>query len=123
MSNDPFPLPSLQVPEDVESGKVMAALCYLWYPLPIVGLVVTIICLAQAKNAFAVFHGKQSLMLCIFLVASSLLAIVLIGFLGLLFGLVLMILGILNALRGQYKPLPLIGGFAEKWFAGIQKKA
>jgi uncharacterized membrane protein len=37
-------------------------------------------------------------------------------------GLVLCILGLVNALQGKMKPLPIIGGFANKIFGSIQKK-
>ncbi len=75
----------------------------------------------EAKNdAFAKYHANQQLNLLLFWVvgsvASTVLAFVLIGALLMpivwIAGLVFMVLGIMNASKGEMKPLPLIGGFS-----------
>jgi len=38
-----------------------------------------------------------------------------------LFLVVLDIMGLVNAIKGEMKPVPLIGQFAEDWFKGIKK--
>jgi len=35
--------------------------------------------------------------------------------------LIMVVLGVINALNGRYQPLPLIGRFGEEWFGGMQK--
>ena len=131
------PAAGQQIAEDIEPGKTMAILCYI--PVAMVGLIVSIICVVQANNAYSLYHAKQSLALAIVGVAAGLLyipigiACAFIPFLllflfplaiiiGIAF-LVLMIIGIINAAGGKYKPLPLVGGLADKFFGKIQKKS
>lgn len=114
-------------PADVESGKMMAALCYL--PVTPVNLVLSIICLVQKNNAFSLYHAKQSMALMIVMLIALAICIplmciaigaVLCPIVGVA-SLVFAILGIVNAAGGQYKPLPLVGGLADRLFGGIQK--
>lgn len=68
-------------------------------------------------NAFAKYHANQQLLLLLFLIigntAASILTIILIGLLIYpvvwIFGLVCMILGIMNVVNEKQKPLPFIG--------------
>lgn len=123
---------------DVEGGKLMALLCYL--PISPVNVVVSIICLAQRNNAFSLYHAKQSLALFFVTVLTmgSAFAIMMLAYVysssaigmilgvclygaGGLFCFVLMILGLVNASSGKYKPLPFIGGVAAAMFGRIRK--
>src|SRR5262249_55202745 len=114
-------------PKDIESGKTMAILCYL--PIALVNLIVSIVCLSQKNNAFSLYHAKQSLALiiCTFIAMAICIPLMCIGIgiVGwLLVGptvLVLTILGIINAASGHYKPLPLVGGFAARWFTAMKQ--
>lgn len=72
----------------------------------------------EAKdNSFAKFHANQQLLLLLFLIigntAASILTVILIGLLLYpmvwIFGLVCMVMGILNVVNDREKPLPLIG--------------
>ena len=99
---------------DVEKNKVMAIVGYI---IPIMFFIPLV---TDAKNSpFAKFHANQQLVLLIcgigFNVAVMILSSILrfLGFIG-IFGLVLFVLaimGIINAARGEMKPLPVIGGF------------
>ncbi|MDX1640342.1 MAG: DUF4870 domain-containing protein [Balneolaceae bacterium] len=68
-------------------------------------------------NPFAKYHANQQLLLLLFLVigntAASILTVILIGLLIYpivwIFGLVCMIMGIMNVINEREKPLPLIG--------------
>ncbi len=112
---------------DVESGKLMAVLCYL--PVSPVNLIISIVCLVQKNNAFSLYHAKQSLALLIVTVIAMAISLALVCVVVGLFlypivaiaFLVLTILGIVNAASGKYKPLPLIDGLAAKMFGGIRK--
>ena len=81
------------------------------------------------NNAFSLYHAKQCLMLWLVGIVggilSAVLAVVCVGvILGLLlaiFGLVLTIMGIINASNGVVKSLPVIGRWGEDWFKGIVK--
>jgi uncharacterized membrane protein len=102
--------------KSADEGKLWAFLAYL---LSIIGFVLVI--LLQKNNKFAMYHAKQSLVLFITAVIISIVGTVIpvIGWfiiipLGNLLVLVLWIVGIINALTGKEKPLPLIGKFADK---------
>ena len=100
-------------------GKIFAFLCYL---ITIIG--VLIVLLTKKEDKFAVYHAKQGLVLFISwiivgVVASVLLVVPILGWLigfGLYtFMLILWIMGMVNALGGKEKPLPVIGQFADKF--------
>jgi uncharacterized membrane protein len=120
-------LPLNHDPNDVETGKMMAVLCYL--PISPVNLVLSIVCLVQKNNAFSLYHAKQSMaLILVTIVAAAISAVLICVGIGLILYplvavgfLVLTILGIVNAAGGKYKPLPLIDGLAAKMFGGIQK--
>ncbi len=102
--------------EDIEKHRAFAIISYLWI-LFVVGL------LAAPNSKFARYHANQGLVLFLASIIASV-GCVIIGFIPFvnmtlmlvapllwLGGLVLMILGIVNAAGGQCKPLPLIGHF------------
>ncbi len=105
-------------PQDIENNKVMAVLAYL-------GVLVFVPMFAAKESKFAHYHVNQGLVLFIAEVAYAILYAILssillaiswrlyvitriIGLLSLVF-LVLSILGIVNALNGKAKELPVIG--------------
>lgn len=103
-------------PQDIQDNKVMALLAYL-------GFLFLVPLLAAPNSKFARYHANQGLVLFIFeaiagVVAGIICVIPVAGWIigGILssavgiFGLVLTILGIVNAVNGQAKQLPLIGG-------------
>ena len=107
--------------QDVEQNKVMAVLAYF-------GILVLIPILAAKESKFARFHANQGLILLITGVAYSIFVQVVIkivafisyalaGIVGIALGLawllllVLAIIGIINAVKGEFKQLPLIGQF------------
>ena len=91
---------------DVEPGKLWAILSYL---VPILVAVPLI----QKDNDFSLFHARQTLVLLIFGIPTC--GGCIIG------GLVLAVMGAMNAYNGKYEPLPLIGKFGEEWFGTIRK--
>ena len=92
-----------------EKNTGMAALSYL-------GILVLVPLLTEAKkDPFVKFHAKQGLVLLICWVIGGF--VIWIPFVGWLIGLgilVLAIIGIVGALGGSQKPLPVIGSYAEK---------
>ncbi|MNH99809.1 Chloroplast import component protein (Tic20) [compost metagenome] len=94
---------------DVETNKIIALLSYILFFLPL---------LAAKDSPFAMYHANQGLLLLLTAFASNLVLsiIPIIGWILLPFAnlaiLVFIILGILNALNGKMKPLPLIGGIS-----------
>lgn len=95
--------------ENIENVKVVAAVAYILFFVPLI---------TNPDSQFAKYHANQGLVLLITAIVlnmiSGVLMAVLIGFLLLplvsLFVIVLAIMGIVNALNGEMKPLPLIGG-------------
>ena len=105
---------------DIEQNKMLALFSYL-------GILVLIPILAAPNSKFARFHANQGLVLCICEIAWSIIATIITAILGvigfwvlsLLFGLVafvvwvvflvFVIMGIVNAVGGKAKALPLLG--------------
>jgi uncharacterized membrane protein len=107
-------------PQDIESNKVMAILAYF-------GILVLIPLFAAKESKFARYHVNQGLVLFIAEVAYGIVYAILssiiwaiswrlyfitriIGIFSLVF-LVLSVIGIVNAVNGQAKELPVIGKF------------
>jgi len=101
--------------EDVEKNKVMAIIGYIFPILFFVPLLGD----ESKKSPYAKFHANQQLILLIFCFAgyfiSSFLMVILIGFLLMpiiwIASIVFMIMGIINAAKGEMKKLPIIGDF------------
>lgn len=105
--------------QEIEDGKVFAILSYV---IPLFFIVPLI----QRNNEFALFHAKQVLLLSIAAIvingalSVSCFLVFLVPIVGTL-SLVLAIVGLINAIKGEFKPIPLIGKFAIDWFKGIGK--
>ena len=117
MADQPTPPPAASSAgnPDVDSNKALAIVGYI---IPILFFLPLV--MEGSKNSpFAKFHANQQLILLLSAVAVQIVGMVtiplLIGLailpLGMLFLFVCMILGIINAVNGQMKKLPLIGGF------------
>ena len=104
-------------PKDIEQNKVMAVLAYL-------GILVLVPIFAAKESKFARFHANQGLILCIIgiilyfavvilMSISMKLAAILSLFMWLIeLGiLILAIIGIINAVKGRAKELPLVGKY------------
>jgi len=102
-------------PQDVEKNKAMAIVGYI---IPIL-FFIPLISEDGKKSPFAKFHANQQLNVLLFLVVGQMLggilAFILIGFLVLFVVwvgyIVFLIMGIMNASKGEMKELPVIGGF------------
>jgi len=116
VQNQPQEEQSQQAPVPKEKNTGMAIVAYIIFFIPL---------LTDAKNdPFVKYHVKQGLVLFISWIVVGLVGILLIfiPYVGwmiarllnvLLF--VLMVLGIMSAVKGEQKPLPVIGQFAEKF--------
>lgn len=94
---------------DAERNKGMAILAYIIFFIPL---------LAAKDSKFAMYHANQGLVLFLSAVAVNVIGgiIPIIGWLlilpiGNLVLLIFAIMGIINAAKGEEKPLPVIGGF------------
>lgn len=97
-------------PEEAEAGKTMAIIAYFVFFVPLL--------VEEAKtNKFAMFHTEQAIVLLIVNVIVAVIGTITCG-IGLVLYLPLLIfyiIGIINAVKGEAKPLPLIGQFGEKF--------
>ena len=98
------------VPTDRQ--KNIAAISYIFF---VIGYFTV-----EKDSAFVKFHMQQSLTLLVFAIALSVVGIIpilgwLIAFLGGILSLILFIIGIINALGGEEKELPIIGKYAENF--------
>ncbi|HOV22004.1 MAG TPA: hypothetical protein P5150_06685 [Candidatus Ratteibacteria bacterium] len=96
----------------IDEGKGLAWLSYL-------GLLLLIPLLVNKDNEYSKFHVKQGLVLLICGIITRILWIIpvigwVVGMVVGIFLLVLMIIGIVNALSEKTEPLPVIGKYAEK---------
>ncbi|MFA5333389.1 MAG: hypothetical protein WC376_02755 [Candidatus Nanoarchaeia archaeon] len=89
---------------DVESGKTLAALSYLW----IVGV---ILFFTEKNNKFIIFHAKQATAL--FVIETVLMLIPILGMLSIIPG-IAAIYGFIMALQGSETKIPLANELGEK---------
>lgn len=97
--------------ENIENVKVVSAVAYL-------GILFFVPMVTNPKSRYAMFHANQGLLLLIAGIAVQLIGWIIpfIGWflilpIGGIFVFVLFIMGLVNALNGNTKRLPLIGGF------------
>lgn len=96
-------------PDDIEKNKIMAIFAYL-------GLLFLIPLFAAKDSPFARYHTNQGILLFIIqFVGSFCGAIPFVGWFiaaaANIFGILLIVIGILNVIKGQAKELPLIGKY------------
>ncbi len=106
----------METKDFVEEGKGIAWLSYF-------GILVIIPILLQKENPYTKFHVKQGIVLLVTTIIWSIVGFVLgfipvIGFIVYLIGwlviMVLTVIGIINAVQGNEKELPIIGKYSEK---------
>jgi len=99
---------NVPVDQDTEENKVLAAIGYVW--------ILCLIPLFLKRNSkFAQFHAKQGLMLFIVeLIGWLIFWIPLIGWLLFVITVILAVMGIMNALQGNYWEMPILGKYAKK---------
>ncbi|MBQ2708036.1 MAG: zinc-ribbon domain-containing protein [Clostridia bacterium] len=86
---------------DINDNKVMSILCYLGWLI--------LIPLLASKSRYVKFHANQGLIL---FIAGFLSIIPLVGWVISIVAFILAILGIINAVNGRAKQLPIIGKFS-----------
>jgi uncharacterized membrane protein len=93
--------------------------------LTIIGLIAAIVLNRENKNAFATYHIRQSLGIAVSGLALAIVGLIpfigwLISILGSVFIVVLWIIGLVNALNGKEKPVPVLGEKYIEWFQNVQ---
>jgi|LSQX01.1.fsa_nt_gb uncharacterized membrane protein len=103
-----------------EMNNTIAIISYL----TLVGLVIAFVMNNEKKEAFARYHIRQSLGLNIASLALSIINVIpvlgwivsIVGFFVLLY---MWIVGLMNAINGKEKPVPILGKQFEEWFKSI----
>jgi len=120
MNTTTFPASSASVSTD---DKTTAIVSYL----TLVGFVVAVVMHGTKKTALGTFHLRQALGLMITSVAMIFVGMVLafIPFLGWMADLALWLglmalwfMGLLSAVKGEQKPVAILGAYFQKWFSG-----
>lgn len=96
-----------------DEGKTYAIVAYITW----IGWIIALILNSKKKHDLASFHLRQTLI--IFLAA---LVFGWIPVVGIIVGLVLLvfwILGLIAAINGEKKEVPIIGALGQKWFKGL----
>ena len=96
----------------VEDGKTMAIISYITW----IGLLIAFIMNNDKKNSFAKYHIRQSLLL---VLAGVLAVIPVIGWIWGIFVFVLWVMGLISAINGEEKEVPVLGKYAQEWFKGL----
>ncbi|PKP25695.1 MAG: hypothetical protein CVU03_06755 [Bacteroidetes bacterium HGW-Bacteroidetes-2] len=106
----------------VNDGKTVAIIAYLW----LIGWVIALLLHNGNKTTFGAFHVRQSLGIMILGIlvwmlnlALAILSISLLGWIFSIAILVLWVLGLLSAIQGDQKPIPVLGMQFQVWFKNI----
>lgn len=104
----------------IEEGKTIAIIAYI----TIFGLIIAYVLNNDKKNTFAAYHIRQSLGLGITGLALSIVNYIpfigwILGILGSIFLLVLWVMGLLSAINGEKKPVPVLGEKYQEWLKSI----
>lgn len=101
-------------------GKDIAIISYI----TIIGLIAAFIMNSEKKAAFANFHIRQVLGLAVTGLALGIFGMIpILGWLVAIFGSILLVImwvvGLINAVNGKEKPVPILGNKYQEWFKGV----
>lgn len=104
----------------VEAGKTTAIIAYL----TVIGLIIALVLNMEKKNSYAAYHIRQSLgVMLTGLVISFVSWIPILGWIVAIVGWLLMVymwlMGLLNALNGRERPVPILGTRYLDWLKGV----
>jgi len=97
--------------------KTVAIIAYL----TLFGFIAAVVIHSNKKTALGAYHLRQALGLLLGGIALSMIGwIPILGWLvlivGMIFFFVLWVIGLINAINGQAKPVPLLGSLFQQWF-------
>lgn len=99
-----------------ETGKTAAIVAYL----TIFGTILAYFLNNDAKTPFASFHIRQALgiHICYFLIGAfvSIFDSLMISYAFWIFIFVLLLYGLITAIQGEQREVPLVGSYFQKWF-------
>ena len=108
---------------DVTRGtqdKTIAIVAYL----TVIGLVVALVMNNDKKEPFSTYHIRQSLGIILTSIALSLINVIpilgwIVSLVGVFVLLYMWVIGLLNAINGRMKPVPILGEKYGEWFKSI----
>ncbi len=104
---------------NIKDGKTIAIISYI----TVIGTIIAIIMNYNKKNSFASFHIRQAIGIYLLLFLVNLLTgYNSLGWIDRILGIgvfVLLIMGILGAIQGEEKKIPLLGDQFQEWFKNI----
>jgi|SRR5690625_1542162 len=105
---------------DVSDGKTIAIISYL----TLIGLIIAFVMNNEKKNTYASFHIRQAIGIFVTGLALGVINIIpilgwLISIFGSIFLVILWIFGLIGAINGSWKPVPVLGEKFQEWFKGI----
>lgn len=95
----------------VTEDKTVAIVSYI----TIIGFIAGIVIHSSKKTQLGAFHLRQMLGIVICAIPS---VIPIIGWLWALVVLVMWVMGLIGAINGQMKPVPILGAKFQSWFSG-----
>lgn len=105
--------------QSIKEGKTIAIISYVTW----VGAIIAYFMNNEKRNFFASFHIRQSIGISLFSLINSFILIRYVG--GYVTGainivlLVFLIIGLVGAVQGEQKKIPLFGDIFQDWFKGI----
>ncbi|GAB1309415.1 hypothetical protein KH5_20980 [Urechidicola sp. KH5] len=103
---------------NVQQGRTKAIISYFWW----IGLLIAFLMNNNNYNSYAAFHIRQSIGLALLLLVISFITKFAWGIGGSILFLgwfVLWLIGLLSAIKGEEKPIPLLGEQFQQWFRNI----
>lgn len=103
-----------------DEGKNIAVIAYLTF----IGLIIAFVMNNDKKLPFAQYHIAQSLGLAVTGIGLGVIGMVpilgwFISVLGSFLMIYMWVMGLINAVKGREKPIPVLGKQYEKWFGGL----
>lgn len=102
-----------------DNGKTVAIIAYI----TLVGWIIALIMNNGNKTALGSFHIRQSLgIMCVGVILAFISGIIGIWILSTIINLSLLVfwlLGLISAVQGEMKPVPVLGEQFQEWFKGI----
>lgn len=102
-----------------DNGKTVSIIAYI----TLIGWIIALIMNNGNKTALGSFHVRQSLgIICVAVVLAivvGFLGISILGWIAQLAILVFWLLGLVSAVQGEMKPVPVLGEQFQEWFKGV----
>lgn len=103
-----------------DEGKTTAIIAYI----TIIGLIIAFVKNNKEEDPFASFHIRQMLGISVTGLALTFINIIpilgtIISLIGILLIIILWIVGLISAVNGEEKKVPILGAYYQEWFKGI----